>query len=487
MNYISVWEEKYSLLLYDFALRSYIKHADVIGNNISDAFIYAENQGVGRAYDNSGQHKIVLKEHGEYFLNPANKSKMLGAYEQIRKEHQELIKQFSKTNFRNLSVKKLAAYFEAYSQFAIKTIAYFRAARPELEIGPERELRKELKGCYLDKKERQRAFNIITTATASDPIKEEARDWLSLVRLPAPSEKIFAKHARKYPWLFMGVYSPKKAVAILTKKYSEDKRHINQLEQTQARSEWQIKDVRNRQKKIYAHCGHNKRMRYLASIFQDIGVKRFFIKPIWAGMELYGVDLFDEIARRINIDTDDLLETYTDPEIKGFLYEGTALASEEMRRRKEFVVLRLKNNIIAVFSGESARKFIQEMIQDETEKSVTELKGMAGNSGIARGLAKVFEATGVEGLHKQAQKKNYQKGDILVSVFTQPNMIFLIRKAAAIVTDGGGITSHAAIVSREFGLPSVLGTKNATKVLKDGDLIEVNGDEGVIRILKRAL
>ena len=60
----------------------------------------------------------------------------------------------------------------------------------------------------------------------------------------------------------------------------------------------------------------------------------------------------------------------------------------------------------------------------------------------------------------------------------------IAKKAGAIVTEEGGITSHAAIVSRELGIPSVIGTKIATKVLKDGDLVEVDANKGVVKILK---
>ena len=63
-------------------------------------------------------------------------------------------------------------------------------------------------------------------------------------------------------------------------------------------------------------------------------------------------------------------------------------------------------------------------------------------------------------------------------------MILACRKAGAIITEEGGITSHAAIVSRELGIPSVIGTKIATEALKDGDLVEVNADEGIVRIIE---
>ena len=59
-----------------------------------------------------------------------------------------------------------------------------------------------------------------------------------------------------------------------------------------------------------------------------------------------------------------------------------------------------------------------------------------------------------------------------------------MRKAAAIITDEGGITSHAAIVSREYGIPCIVGTENATKVLKDGDRVEVDAIKGLVKIIQ---
>ena len=74
-------------------------------------------------------------------------------------------------------------------------------------------------------------------------------------------------------------------------------------------------------------------------------------------------------------------------------------------------------------------------------------------------------------------------GDVLVAPMTSPEYILAMRKAAAVVTDAGGMACHAAIVSRELGVPCIVGTKIATKVLKDGDVVEVNSNTGVIRKL----
>jgi len=77
-----------------------------------------------------------------------------------------------------------------------------------------------------------------------------------------------------------------------------------------------------------------------------------------------------------------------------------------------------------------------------------------------------------------------KKGDILVAAMTSPDYILAMKKASAIITDEGGMTCHAAIVSRELGIPCIVNTKIATRVLKDGDLVEVDTKKGVINIFK---
>jgi pyruvate,water dikinase len=74
-----------------------------------------------------------------------------------------------------------------------------------------------------------------------------------------------------------------------------------------------------------------------------------------------------------------------------------------------------------------------------------------------------------------------EKGEILVAISTKPDYIIAMERAAAFVTDEGGITCHAAIVAREMNKPCIVGTKIATKVLKDGDLVEVDAEKGIVR------
>lgn len=100
------------------------------------------------------------------------------------------------------------------------------------------------------------------------------------------------------------------------------------------------------------------------------------------------------------------------------------------------------------------------------------LKGSAASPGIGTGHVRVLESAKEIGKVKE--------GDVLVSTMTSPDFVPAMKRASAIVTDQGGQTSHAAIVSRELGIPCVVGTKEATTKLKDGTLVSVDGSKGVV-------
>jgi len=104
-----------------------------------------------------------------------------------------------------------------------------------------------------------------------------------------------------------------------------------------------------------------------------------------------------------------------------------------------------------------------------------ELKGEAGSPGIVRGTARV--------IHSLAEAGKLQAGDVLVTERTLPPWTPLFATAAAVVTDSGGVLSHCAIVAREYHIPAVVGTGRATKTCHDGQLLEVDGTAGVVRVL----
>lgn len=100
------------------------------------------------------------------------------------------------------------------------------------------------------------------------------------------------------------------------------------------------------------------------------------------------------------------------------------------------------------------------------------IKGMAASPGIEHGKARI--------IHDLNELSKVEKGDVLVTKMTNPDMVPAMRRASAIVTDEGGLTSHASIVSRELGISCVVGTENATKKIKEGEVVSVDGTHGEV-------
>ncbi len=105
--------------------------------------------------------------------------------------------------------------------------------------------------------------------------------------------------------------------------------------------------------------------------------------------------------------------------------------------------------------------------------------GIAGSPGVVEGIARVVQTVD--------EFDQVQDGDILVCQMTNPAWVVLFTKIAGLVTDTGGTTSHPAVLSREFGIPAVIGTSIATRTIGTGDRIRVDGSTGTVEILDRAV
>jgi phosphoenolpyruvate synthase/pyruvate phosphate dikinase len=121
-------------------------------------------------------------------------------------------------------------------------------------------------------------------------------------------------------------------------------------------------------------------------------------------------------------------------------------------------------------------EILKQLMIPRADKENKEIKGQIGNKGKYTGPVRVIMNT--------YDFPKMQTGDVLVSTMTTPDFVVLMHKAGAIVTDIGGLLCHAAIVSREINKPCVIGTKFATQILKDGDMVEVDAEKGIVKILK---
>jgi phosphoenolpyruvate synthase/pyruvate phosphate dikinase len=185
---------------------------------------------------------------------------------------------------------------------------------------------------------------------------------------------------------------------------------------------------------------------------------------------------FDLLGQKFNVERDNI-GYLTLNEMEKIL-RTEKLDSNIIKKRKEGCVITLaeKGLSIRVLDGVPPRyeDIAREVEQREQEKVV---RGKIAQMGIVRGTVKV--------LRSYHDIKRVQEGDILVANTTHPNYLPAMQKAAAFVTNEGGMISHASIIARELRRPCIVGTSNATKVLMDGDFVEVNADIGIVRLLRR--
>jgi len=130
------------------------------------------------------------------------------------------------------------------------------------------------------------------------------------------------------------------------------------------------------------------------------------------------------------------------------------------------------------YQGQKALNIIKAFRDDHPDDNV--VTGNTASLGNVTGRVKVINVdySDIPALNREIAKM--AQGDILVAETTAPELILACKKAAAIVTDVGGLLSHAAIVSREFDIPCIVGTENATKIFKDGDIVVVDGEKGTV-------
>ncbi|MDO8579248.1 MAG: PEP-utilizing enzyme [bacterium] len=179
--------------------------------------------------------------------------------------------------------------------------------------------------------------------------------------------------------------------------------------------------------------------------------------------------LFKQISESTGIDIDLLNSALPDEII------SLKLNLETLKIRRELYVLQTIGQTLSLLVGEEAKKFAVEFtskMDTSVDQSITEFKGNP---------AFIGEATGkVVLVRHDNDTENVMEGDILVSPMTRTSFLPAMQLAAAFVTDEGGITCHAAIMAREMKKPCVVGTKIASKVLKNGDLVHVDAKKGII-------
>jgi phosphoenolpyruvate synthase/pyruvate phosphate dikinase len=198
-------------------------------------------------------------------------------------------------------------------------------------------------------------------------------------------------------------------------------------------------------------------------LFQDIR-KKYMMKAAY-----YLHELLKETGKKYGVLPVEMAQTIPE-EVLNFEQRMPEIAAELKLRLRSCTVTGTLTEGMKVYSGQA---LFPSGVQ---RRSILELRGMVACGGKAIGRAKIV------GDIDDISKVNH--GDVIVSPMTTPDLMSALRRCVAIVTNFGGITSHAAIVAREFNIPCIVGTTDATEVIHDEDLVEVDANSGVVRVLQ---
>ena len=185
--------------------------------------------------------------------------------------------------------------------------------------------------------------------------------------------------------------------------------------------------------------------------------------------------LFKEIAKRLGVWPYQDVVYFTPHEVIELLRQGTRADSRHIPRRKVACVLMSNGDGKYILEeGEKAQRMAQRI--KVAEGKVQILKGQVAYPGLVRGIVKIVKSP--------SDFAKVKTGDILVAMSTQPNYVPALEKAAAFVTEEGGVLCHASVIAREMKKPCVIGTKIATQIFKDGDRVEVDARQGIVRKIR---
>jgi phosphoenolpyruvate synthase/pyruvate phosphate dikinase len=240
------------------------------------------------------------------------------------------------------------------------------------------------------------------------------------------------------------------------------------------------KEIEQEKKSLANKLDLDEKLRYLFTVSSELMYMKDWRKGAYQRSYVVMDKVIGEIAKRMDISLKEAKYIVIDEISEAFAGNGLDKLRTKAKARAKLCCYKIIGNKMEIWDGEECKKIVNEMMETEglqnDDGKDQIIKGMVAYKGHVKGVAKIVLV--------EADMEKLNEGEILVSSATNPDLILAMKRASAFVTDMGGITSHAAIVSREMKKPCVVGTKNATRLIKDGDMVEVNADLGIVTIIK---
>lgn len=285
--------------------------------------------------------------------------------------------------------------------------------------------------------------------------------------------ELLQEHQYLWGWLTTDLhYGIPLTLDELRKRFNEETKDYHQKLKEQTKC---LPKLQQQRKKLIKELKPNEYLRGQMDMLAFETWLKTYRRYFTTQVVYYGMELFAEIAKRANINLDNLWWTTPD-EVRAFLDTGRTFNEEELRKRHDYMVLLTKDGENEIFLNDEAKTLLEKEIQLEKVEFTKVLHGRPASLGKTEGPAKVI-------LDHSKVEEIIEKGDIIVATQAPPSFIRAIKRARAVLVEEGATTSHASILCREFGVPCIVGLANATKIISTGEKLLVNANEGVVERL----
>ena len=287
-----------------------------------------------------------------------------------------------------------------------------------------------------------------------------------------PTDRRILEHVRKYPWLVVGLFNEEDAIGFVRNLLSRTQQHELEagLEEAGRKRERALKQRDDLLRNLPEDA------EYLSRFLAEQSVRRMDIKAYWAGSYYLSRHLWNRIGDILGVDVGTIMRYILPSEVVALL-EAPEQAKDVVIERKDAYAIIYDGQEIYIQNGTDAEREFKNRVAAKPDVDVWQ--GQAASRGTHKGT--VYKLVAGDNAELQEAVQAFKQGQVLVTSMTQPNMMPVARKAGAILTDEGSITSHAAIIARELGIPCVVGCQNSMQTLKDGDYVEVDADKGVVK------
>ena len=447
-------------------------------------FYYYEN-GIGAAYYEEGEMKKAAEAGFKDFSDKEYQKKYFADIKTLLESETKLYQKIEEIDFSKISNTELKDLLQQSVDVVVKNFGYYLACQPQCVSLIEKSVQQKLAQVVPENKIID-AFTLLSTPTAATKIRREEQDWLNLIiksKKENHSENdikgFIFKHYKEY--FLLNAADGHEPWGL---EYFADK-FLNDTKLPLADLENRLLEIAKSSEKIAQQKTefineHNIKSDIIddCNLLAEIGHWRLEMRFVWMPGYYYDKHILNEVAKRFSCNQT-LIRFATIKEIMT-LFEGASLDKAELEKRNKAFLFAIEDEIVFVLSGAEAQKKLVEYVPPVDNSGLREFKGNIAMKGKVKAKVLVYKWS-----DNMQEKLSSVSGEfILVAGQTRPQLMPLIVKSSGIVTDEGGITSHAAIVSRELGIPCVIGTKIATQILKDGDIVELDADSGIIRILE---